>query len=249
MKSSANSPKQNKKSSLTDAGSKSFNASGSPFQFKDNRQETTALLQLQTMADTKEPLVQLKSRVKDLQRAGDLQQTSQDLNTQMYNPLQRMKAVSSNPSFSASVAQRTVWEWNDKYWMPIRTEGMPTERPTKVGKYMGERVSTGSEDVYGKEQTDTEINSSSESEERARTVKVPKSEYIGGAANDSHIHQYGGGFHLKLGKSRFNLVQNGIVYNDKYQEAIVALKNITGDRAVWAQEMIGYIEQMVSDYQ
>jgi hypothetical protein len=52
---------------------------------------------------------------------------------------------------AAQVAQRTVWEWSEeqRYWKAVRTEGAPTARPTAVGKYDTERISTGREDAYG----------------------------------------------------------------------------------------------------
>jgi hypothetical protein len=88
--------------------------------------------------------------------------------------------------------------------------------------------------------------------ERAETVlqsvKIPKTEYIGGDANESHIHQYSGGFHLKLGSHRFNIVQNGKVYAESLKMAKEALKNIEGKRAAWATEMLEMIDAMVAEY-
>lgn len=52
---------------------------------------------------------------------------------------------------ATQVAQRTVWEWSEerRHWKAVRTEGAPTARPTAVGKYDTERISTGREDAYG----------------------------------------------------------------------------------------------------
>lgn len=82
----------------------------------------------------------------------------------------------------------------------------------------------------------------------SKITKVPSSEYVGGGADDSHIHQYSGGFHLKLGKTRYNLVQKGKFYKTRTEEAIAALEVITGARALWAGEMIQYINLLTKDY-
>lgn len=50
-------------------------------------------------------------------------------------------------------------------------------------------------------------------------------DYWGGTANTSHVHIYGGGFHLKLGSDRHNIVQNGKVYRDGATKAYSALKS------------------------
>jgi hypothetical protein len=148
---------------------------------------------------------------------------------------------------ASSIVQRTVWEWNEKYWSAIRTEGMPTAKPATPGKYAGEKVSTGAEtDLFGSgEVAAAEMEESGVKKGSKKKAKVPKTEYLGGGANDSHIHQYSGGFHLKLGKKRFNIVQNDILYRDKCSEAIEALNAITGDRAAWARQMITYINDMI----
>lgn len=48
-------------------------------------------------------------------------------------------------------------------------------------------------------------------------------EYHGGAANQLHVHAYGGGFHLKGPGGRYDIVQNGKLYADKLKEARAAL--------------------------
>jgi hypothetical protein len=50
-------------------------------------------------------------------------------------------------------------------------------------------------------------------------------EYLGGNENEPHVHVYGGGFHLKLGSDRYNIVQGGKLYEGKLQEAHAALKS------------------------
>ena len=83
--------------------------------------------------------------------------------------------------------------------------------------------------------------SASASASASAKVKVPKSEYIGGGANEPHIHQYGQGFHLKLGENeRYNIVQKGKFYKNQYEDAIRALNNYK--RADWAELMIQYID-------
>jgi hypothetical protein len=74
-----------------------------------------------------------------------------------------------------------------------------------------------------------------------------KKEYIGGAANDSHIHVHGGGFHLKLGNERYDIVndKNGKLKKDQYDSAMLALRAITGDRAAWAAKMITAIDELL----
>jgi hypothetical protein len=51
---------------------------------------------------------------------------------------------------------------------------------------------------------------------------ILRSEYpYGGAKTTPHIHQYAGGFHLKLaGGHRLNLVKNGIKYDDNIVDAL-----------------------------
>lgn len=50
-------------------------------------------------------------------------------------------------------------------------------------------------------------------------------EYLGGAENEPHVHVYGRGFHLKLGRDRYNIVQNGTLYESATKDAHEALKH------------------------
>ena len=56
------------------------------------------------------------------------------------------------------------------------------------------------------------------------TKKITKNGYYGGGANQPHVHVYASGAHLKLGKDRYNLVQDGTKYDGKVVEAYEALK-------------------------
>lgn len=49
-------------------------------------------------------------------------------------------------------------------------------------------------------------------------------EYLGGTENEPHVHIYGGGFHLKLGSKRFDIVQNGKLYAEPMTRAHDELK-------------------------
>jgi hypothetical protein len=62
------------------------------------------------------------------------------------NPAAQLATVDS----AAGPVQRTVWEWNGRNWMPVRTEGYPTDRPAIPGGTVGERISTGTEHAWGK---------------------------------------------------------------------------------------------------
>ena len=42
---------------------------------------------------------------------------------------------------------------------------------------------------------------------------IKKDGYYGGAADEPHVHVYASGAHLKLGKHRYNLVQDGKKYS------------------------------------
>jgi hypothetical protein len=57
-----------------------------------------------------------------------------------------------------------------------------------------------------------------------KTIRKDKEEYYGGGAGEPHIHVYPGGCHLKLGKNRYNLVQNLAIYKGKIDEAYQALR-------------------------
>lgn len=50
-------------------------------------------------------------------------------------------------------------------------------------------------------------------------------EYNGGGADDSHVHVYSSGFHLKLGKDRYNIVQNNTLYEEAIERAHDAVKS------------------------
>ncbi len=56
------------------------------------------------------------------------------------------------------------------------------------------------------------------------TAKANK-EYNGGGADDSHVHVYGGGFHLKLGGDRYNIVQRNVLYTEGIKNAHAAMKS------------------------
>ena len=75
-------------------------------------------------------------------------------------------------------------------------------------------------------------------------ARVPTCKYTGGNANEFRIHQYPGGFHLKPGVKRYNIVQDDKQYDGKYKDAIKALNTITGKRADRAKLMIEYIDAM-----
>ena len=50
---------------------------------------------------------------------------------------------------SSEIVQRTVWEWNSRFWRAVRTEGLPTAQPGGNGAFHGQRISTGPEaDLY-----------------------------------------------------------------------------------------------------
>ena len=42
-----------------------------------------------------------------------------------------------------------------------------------------------------------------------KVIKSTKDAYYGGGANEPHVHVYPGGAHLKLGKNRYNIAQDG----------------------------------------
>ncbi len=77
---------------------------------------------------------------------------------------------------------------------------------------------------------------------RPDPIEPPKGEYIGGGADAPHIHRYGGGLHLKL-PHRFNIVQGGVFYKNKYQDAMAALHD--HPRREWADRMMGHIEWLL----
>ena len=56
-----------------------------------------------------------------------------------------------------------------------------------------------------------------------KNISSSKDKYYGGNANEPHVHVYPGGCHLKLGKNRQNLVQNGGVQASQCQKAYDAL--------------------------
>lgn len=59
---------------------------------------------------------------------------------------------------------------------------------------------------------------------KAKGAKANK-EYLGGGEDEPHVHVYGGGFHLKLGNKRFNIVQKGVLYEEQLKDAHAALKS------------------------
>ncbi len=50
-------------------------------------------------------------------------------------------------------------------------------------------------------------------------------EYLGGGKDDPHVHVYSGGFHLKLGSHRYNIVQSNVLYAEAVEKAHAALKS------------------------
>ena len=72
----------------------------------------------------------------------------------------------------------------------------------------------------------------------------PKAEYIGGGADEPHIHQYGGGFHLKA-PHRYNIVKDGRFSSSIYEKAMEDLRD--HPNRVWAERMMGYIEWLLTN--
>jgi hypothetical protein len=50
-------------------------------------------------------------------------------------------------------------------------------------------------------------------------------EFLGGGKDDPHVHVYSGGFHLKLGSHRYNIVQSDTLYESAIKDAHSALKS------------------------
>lgn len=57
-----------------------------------------------------------------------------------------------------------------------------------------------------------------------KEIKQTKNKYYGGADDEPHIHVYPSGCHLKLGKHRYNLVQDSQIYKGKIAEGYEALR-------------------------
>ena len=57
-----------------------------------------------------------------------------------------------------------------------------------------------------------------------KSAKADK-EYLGGGKDEPHVHVYSGGFHLKLGTKRFNIVQDGKLYDEGITKAHAELKS------------------------
>jgi hypothetical protein len=123
-----------------------------------------------------------------------------------------------------------------------KTSPKPTKSNQGSGGAQAAAASPASATSGNPKRVNPPASASASASARAK-VKVPKAEYIGGGANDFHIHQYSRGFHLKLGRNkRYTIVQNGLLYNEQYEAAIQALSEITGERADWAKLMITYID-------
>ncbi len=60
---------------------------------------------------------------------------------------------------------------------------------------------------------------------KKKAWQVPKSQdgYIGGAANEPHVHTYGADFHVKIGADRKNIVANGKLSAGVLKDARLAL--------------------------
>ena len=78
----------------------------------------------------------------------------------------------------------------------------------------------------------------------SKVIKSDKEGYYGGGADEPHVHVYPGGAHLKLGKHRYNLVQNGKKYDGSVDAALEALKShALGDvLKPWVEAALKYFE-------
>lgn len=80
----------------------------------------------------------------------------------------------------------------------------------------------------------------------AGSTYTKSGDYWGGADNSSHVHVYGGGFHLKLGDHRYNIVQDGKLYRSGVYDAHEALKSrkekdmVAGLRAAVKAALVKY---------
>jgi len=72
-------------------------------------------------------------------------------------------------------------------------------------------------------------------------------EYIGGNANQPHIHKYPSGFHLKL-PHRYNIVQGSTFYKESCRDAIVALSQLKGQGKAWGQAMKKETRRLCHEY-
>jgi hypothetical protein len=73
--------------------------------------------------------------------------------------------------------------------------------------------------------------------------KIKKDGYYGGGANQPHVHVYGASAHLKLGRHRYNLVQDGKKYTSAIKDAYDALEDhpLGADLKEWVDAAIDHL--------